>query len=233
MKRQKSFYKPQAKRMKSEKAKTNSELTRQVTQLGKKVNTISKAIESKYYDQSFAGSEFNYDTNNTLTVATFGQGDTAQTRSGQRIMPTRLDLIFQLRNSGTTASGGCTARMLVIQSKQRFTPDTTAGISTNGGVFNSANTSESPFSMLTMDNRTHYTVLLDRIVDLEEDQTGANTKPVTIRETVYPKRPIIYEPGDTGDTESGQIYILFTSDVAATAVGPVRRGNFRLYFKDA
>lgn len=233
MKRQKAFYQPMAKRVKSEKAKTNTELTRQVTQLSKKVKTISSAIESKFYDNSVPGSEVNYDVNSVITVATFGQGDTANTRSGVKIQPTRMDLIFQLRNSGTTASGGCTMRMLVIQSKQRFTPDTTAGSDTNGGLLNSANTSEAPFSMLVHDNRSHYTVLLDEIVDLEEDQSGANTKPVTIRRSVYPKRPIIYEPGDVGDTEAGQIYICFTSDVANAAVGPIRRGNYRLYFKDA
>lgn len=118
-------------------------------------------------------------------------------------------------------------RMMLIQSKQRYTPST---ITTSGvtQLFSTADVDDVINSNLVHDNRSHYVLLHDKTYTLSPD--GNRGQFINISKKI--SRKVEFEPGVT-TTESGQIWMILTSDVALASVGPTVQWASRILYKDS
>lgn len=201
--------------------------TTEFKKLQKKVNKISRGIETKHVDILLAAQEINFDSNETHALCLPVQGDAHNERIGDSIAPYRLNCKLTISNINTADDNTQFARVMIIQSKQRFTPNT---VSTSGvtQLFSTANVDEVVVSNLVHDNRSHYVLLHDKTYTLSPAGNGA----VVINISKKLSRKVEFEPGST-TTESGQIWICFVSNIAQAATGPIFTLASRILYTDA
>lgn len=236
MKRQGAFYTTPTKRSKtlavvpsSKQDAEISSLRRQTTQLASEVRKLKNSQEIHYHDEKDVGLATPYDVVNRVAILCDpAQGDGRTNRSGDSITPLSIDLRMKIAGNSTIAS---VARILLIQAKTRFVPDSTANTGTSA-VWEEAGTSLAPLSNFYWDNRNDFVVLHDECVEV--GPTGGSDSSVTYRH-IHKKlhRKINYIGGTTGPTE-GQIFLVMTSTVANTGgTAPVIKWHSRVRFLDS
>lgn len=209
--------------------RTVSALVPRLKRLEGQVRGINRAIEKKHYGFTDLSENIAYDVNTILDIAPIIQGDSADSqRIGQKVKPYRV-VIRGLVNNNHTA--GCAVRLTLIQSRHRFIPDTSVATTTSG-VWEQAGNANAPFSEFLWNNFPHFTVLHDELITL----TGPNldngmTKTFEINVSKGLKS-ILFDD-DAATYESGGLYFLMTSNLAAVANEPTIQYCGRVYYTDA
>lgn len=212
MKRQGAFYVPSGKRSKaltvvpaSKQEAEISALRRQTTQLASDVRKLKSSREVHYHDENDIGLATPYDvTNRVAILCDPAQGDARTNRSGDSITPISLNLRIRISSNSSIAN---LARFMIIQSKERFVPVSTASTGTSA-VWEEAGTANAPLSDFFWDNREHFVVLHDEVVTLGSAGASNAIQYRHIKKKLT--RKINYLAGTTGPAE-GQIYLVMTS----------------------
>ncbi len=192
--------------------------------LEKKVNKMTKNFETKHVDVVKTSTELSFDVNHATALFLPAQGIKHNERVGDSASPFRLNAKIYIKNTDSSVQPH-SVRIMIIQSKQRYTPST---ITTSGvtQLFATAAVEDVTTSNLVHDNRSHYVLLHDRTYDLESDEG----KVINISKKI--SRQVEFEPAVT-TTEAGQIWLCATSDLAVAAAGPLIRYSTRVMYKDA
>lgn len=204
--------------------------------LERKVNKIAKAIEPNYVD-TIINSNIAYDVNNATTISALTQAGTGApgTRKGARVTPYFLEFKGQIAQASSALQNPSTVRIMLIQARQRFVPNTTATTGTSN-ILDFQAASNTIFAPYDRDNRRHYTVLYDKTHQLGSwlTSTGVSTS-IAQRKLIQMRlklsRDIAYEESTT-TTEGGQLYLCCWSDVANANTEPDIRGVFRIHYRD-
>lgn len=194
--------------------------------LEKKVNMLSRTTETKHVDNVKTQTEVNFDVNLATALFLPAQGTKHNERIGDSASPFRLNAKIAIRN--VADEDKCQfVRIMIIQSKQRYTPST---ITTSGvtQLFSTADVDDVVNSNLVHDNRSHYVLLHDKTYTISPD--GNRGMFINISKKI--SRSVEFEPAVT-TTESGQIWMCVTSDVAVASVGPTIQWSTRILYKDA
>lgn len=235
MKRQGAFYVPSAKRSKAlsvvPESKEEAELSvlrRQTTKLASDVRKLKSAREVHYHDENDVGLATPFDvTNRTALLFDPPQGDGRTDRSGDSVTPISLEIRGRIQNLHTA---GVAARILIIQSKERFVPVSNSATGTSA-VWELAGTSNAVSSPFFYDNREHFIVLHDETYMLGSTGASNNMLPFHIKKKIY--RKVNYIAGTTGPA-NGQIYMVMTSTASnASGVAPVIAWHSRIKFLDS
>lgn len=210
-----------------------------VRKVDRRVAKIFRSIETNYVD-TLVNINTAYDVNNVVHLSPI-TSDAASasgapgTRQGSKVTPTSMELRLKMRQPSSTIQNPSIMRVIVIQSKQRFIPNTTAIGGTNAVLANQ-NSNAAVLAPFNKFNRRHFTVLYDETVVLGSWLTATgvstsidNTRVVTIKRKL--SRDIAYE--DASDTgEGGQIYLIAYSDIAAATTEPDLYGLCRIHYQD-
>ncbi len=200
------------------------------TQLVARVNRLSKAQELKTFDTTFSVTQVAFDTNNATALGLVLQGDTRITRDGSKLLATSIDIRMMVRQETTPPTFGAQLRVILIKAKQRFTPSTSVS-TTVGGVLENAGTLSEPNSPFERNNRSHFTVLHDKMYYVNGGDSGPTGFNIHIKKRL--NHVIEYDESSTA-TEKGQLWmLLFTNRSAASADGPDVGYTSRLFFKDS
>lgn len=183
----------------------------------RKVNKLTKMVESKSFDNQYSGNANTTGSVNLLTPIV--EGDSNETRSGDVVTPTKVELGLVLAKAAAVTSN--VARMIVIQAKTSFTP-TAANIL----VWDPATRVMGQYNF---QNRRNFTVLYDQVYTLNAE-AGDCVKLATDVVTCYPRRPIMYQ-GTSTTADSGNIWVLLVGDGASTSVAFTLES--RVWYKDA
>lgn len=221
--------KPRAKR-------TYKKPTTQYKKLEKKVNMIVKAIEPNYVDTTIS-TNIAYDVNNAQTISALTQAGTGApgTRQGAKVTPYYLEFRGVLSQASSALQNPSTVRILLVQSRQRFLPSTTAAVGATN-ILDGQGTIVTPYEPFNKDNRKHFTVLYDKTHMLGSwlTSTGVSTS-IPQRKLIQMKlklsRDIVYEESST-TPEGGQLYLCCYSTVANANTEPVIDGVFRVHYRD-
>lgn len=191
-----------------------------------KVNKLASQSETKHVDVLLTGTEVNFDANKTQALCIVAQGDAHNERIGDSMSPFRLNMKLAISNISADSAPQF-VRLTVIQSKQRFTPNT---IATSGvtQLYSTADVDEVVVSNLVHDNRSHYVLLHDKTYPISPD--GNRGMIITLSKKI--SRKIEFEPGST-TTEAGQLWFCLTSDIAAASTGPTFKMASRVLYKDS
>ncbi len=201
-----------------------------VKKLNKKVNMITKAQEMKTHDRTFAVTQIDFDTDTATALALVPQGDTRITKDGSKLLATSIDIRMMVRQELTPVSFGAQLRVTLIKSKQRFVPLSDSTSSTQA-VYQNGGTLSAPNSPYERNNRSHYTVLFDKVYYTNGGDSGPTGFNVHIRKKL--NHVIEYE-GTSTFAEKGQIWMLLTTNrSAASGDGPEVSYTSRLFFKDS
>lgn len=215
---------PPRQRRRAPRRATKNKIT--LKKVNAKVNKLANMTETKHVDVLKTQTEINFDVNSATALFLPVQGDAHNERVGDVASPFRLTMKIALRNVADEDKSQF-VRMMIIQSKQRYTPST---ITTSGvtQLFSTADVDDVVNSNLVHDNRSHYVVLHDKTYILSPD--GNRGTFINISKKI--SRHVEFEPGAT-TTESGQIWMVLTSDVAVGSVGPTAQWASRILYKDA
>lgn len=205
----------------------------EINKLKSKVNKIVTSTERKFVGTSFNGTAIAYDVNNVtaMCVPTVGDGD--NNRTGSKITPTWLEGNFTLVG-GSSATVPCTVRVTMVRAKQRFVPNSTTSSGT-ACIYDYGGTVTAPFSLFQWENRTHFTLMYDKLFTIgpytATDPSGTvSNRVIRIKKAI--KRPNIEFDGTTTTAQSGQIYLIFTSNLTAATGPPTISGEFRVSYTD-
>lgn len=200
-------------------------IQKDVAKLKKQVRRLNISNEPKYHDELFPELGITYAVNNTTVVADPAQGQTTQTRIANEISPYMLELRGKVEANYASANEGAVLRLIVIQSKQRFIPNTLTSSITQR-LLAVQNTVNVPYMPYDDDNRKHYTVLYDRTFNVNNTNGNGVT---TFQKKIRVKRPVRFYAAGTTETE-GQIFVCAVSNQAAA--GPRLTWYTRLHYKD-
>lgn len=235
MKRQGAFYVPRTKRAKtltvvpeSEEKAEISVLRRQTTKLASDLRKLKSSREVHYHDETDAGLATPYDVTNRVAVLCDPiQGDGRTQRAGDSISPISIDLRMRLQSN--TAFGNV-ARVLLIQSKERFVPVSNAATGTSA-VWEDAGTALAPMSQFFWDNRQHFKVLHDEVVRLGSANADSSIVYLHIYKKLSGKINFLEE---TSAPAQGQIYLVMTSNMSNAGGGaPTIAWTSRVCFHDS
>ena len=199
-----------------------------------KVNKLDQCLERKYFTKLYNSTAISYDVNNAAPICLPLQGDTETSRTGEKIAPTFLEgNMFVVANSAATVP--CAVRIAIIKSKQRFIPISNLNTSTSG-LWHDGGSTLSPMSQYLWNNRTHFTVVYDKLFTLgcrvDTDPTGdPSTRILQIKKRLT---GCMSFQGTSTTTEQGQYYVVMTSTLPSGAGNPpAMSGEFRIHYKDA
>lgn len=190
----------------------------------RKVRKLEQAIESKIFDNTEPAYAVD-DTGVAYPISDVQAGPAFNERIGDAILPTKLELSYDVRDIAASGTGSRAIRVLVIQCRHRFIP--VFDNSGNNGVLEPGNATYEYLSALQHDNKHHFTVLYDKTHTLV---TGASNEIQSKKVTLYPKRKVVFEDLTATAVEMGRIYVLAISNATTTDV--VMDHYSRLYFKD-
>lgn len=203
-----------------------SDLRAEQKKLTAEVRKLKSNREVHYHDELNTGYRIPYDVDRTVVLCDPAQGVARTERVGDSISPYYVDIRGQLK---CPASTGSTVRITLIQSKQRFIPQTTASTGITS-VWDRAASGQAPLSTFTFENRDHFTVLWDKTFEL--GAAGSSNDVVNWHLKKKITRPIKYDAGAT-TFEGGALYLLQTSDFNnASTVAPNSVWVSRVYFHD-
>lgn len=207
----------------------------EIKKLKYKVNRLrgNEELNNKDVSTTF---EISYDTNQATHLSSIPVGTGEGTRQGRHINPRSIEIRGNIICPVTAAYiESMPVRVILIQSKQRFAPNTTSvgGIS---GVLSSANSQYGPFGFFDIGNRRHFTVLHDQTIAIGQANydggfvyDGQGSFHIKKRIT----RRIAWED-DTTVNEQGHLYLLFYGAAAAALnSGPIVRFASRLLYTDS
>lgn len=197
-------------------------------ELRKDVNLLKKSNETKYHDESDTGANTYYDIAAVSTLFDPAAGTGPKERIGDTCSPYRIQVNGLLKSTTTTSSSVC--RVTLIQSKGRFVPLSQSSTSVPQKVWTKAGQANAPFSHYFTENRGHFTVLYDKVFVISGSTVDGGNVKFNINKKLSKK--VRYTQG-TNVAESGQLYLMFTSDEAnAGGIGPTRLWESRVLFKD-
>lgn len=202
----------------------NTKTWSKINKLRKDVSQLKRSEETKYHDENVARSNNSYAINDTQILCDPVQSLTAQTRIGDSISPYRIEINGALE--WIDPSGPVIQRVMLIQSKQKFIPSTTASAGSVQSVLTLGGTIGAPFSTFDWNNRSKFTVLYDRTFGLDFQRPQVTYK---IRKKI--SRNIKFEDTGSLTAESGQLYLLHFSN--NSAIPPKKTFYSRVYYKDS
>ena len=212
--------------------------------LAKKVKHIENDLmELKYFDYNFGP------TNVTTTgVILEGQmlitqGDTASTRTGNKINPTSLQIRLGL-NTINTLLIPVKVRMIAYWDRQANGASSVLA-NVNNGVLDNSTISSIVYSPRNLNTVDRYTIVYDKVFVINPTAwTAYSSGTPNVVENSFPiekyiskafklGRQIRYDTntGTLADLVSNAFYIAFVSDVSSDY--PVIEGGCRLYFRDS
>lgn len=210
-----------------------------IAKLSRQVKRLAKAQETNYKDV-LINTNCAYDVNNAIHISSIlndggSPTGTVGTRIGEKVSPYFLEIRGRVRQPLSAIENPSVVRMIIIQSKQRFTPSTISIPGANNVLANQ-NSIFAYLSPFDRDNRQHFTVLHDEMFSLTSWSTAGGTMTgepgqhlVHIKKKL--SKDIAFEL--SGSTpEAGNIYVCFFSSVAAANTEPVFEGFSRIYYKD-
>lgn len=210
-----------------------------VNTLQKKVNRISRTIETNYVDVDI-NKAVAYDVETVVHLTPIiNDAATASgypgTRQGSRVTPTFLEIRMQAYQGASTLQNPSFVRFLVVQAKQRFVPQTTS-VSGTTAVLANQGSNKSYVAPFNKDNRRHFTVLHDETVSLGSwlSSSGSATAIPQARHIEIKRklsRNIAYDL-DSTTTEAGQVYLIAYSNIVSTQTEPTISGLCRVHYQD-
>lgn len=207
-----------------------------VRKLQRKVNRLAAAEETNYKDVSI-NQAISYDLNGAvhLSSLTFNADGSSGARRGRWVKPKFLEIRGALSvGISTVSESNPYVRILVVQAKQRFVPQTNSSTATSI-VLTSQGTSITPYQPFDINNRRHFTVKHDSSHALgfwngtAAYANGTLLKPVHLKIKLSEK---IQFEDDSTTIEGGQVYILFYSNIVSSSVEPTFLGVSRLTYVD-
>lgn len=216
----------------STKAPTTKQLATDVKKLDKKIKRLGKP-EVDYFDipvTSTATIAYNLDvTNYPLVEPPIGLND--QERKGDEITMKSIQVRAVVR-AGASSTVPQSIRMMVIQSKQRFSPALNAATGSDNSVLAYGGTQDAVWSPVDWNNKHHYRVLKDMTFYVQNgtDKEIKNIKWTTGFKT---KATLKFEEGTTIVAEQNQVYLLFFSDILNTNTPPTLEFTSRTHYTDA
>lgn len=203
------------------------ELKRQQTLLGSKVRKIQRQQEKKYHDEVGAEAIVNNINDGTSVLVDPAQGDTVSTRDGDEIAPQSLELRLGVRHNGSGQPRQL-VRVLIVQAKERFVPDTRTSTPSNTAVLKYGGTAAyAPLSPFDWNNREHFTVLFDKTYTVSNTGEQARIDQVRIKLS----RKIRFAEAGSVTAERGQIYMVRYSNEGAN--GPYMSWVTRTTYTDS
>ena len=196
-----------------------------------KANKLTKGMEVKTHDKTFANAKIAYDTENATDLSSIAQGDSQTTRDGSALLAKSIQIKMKVSTPSTGSDPtGQQFRVMLIKAKQRFVP---SSINTADRiVWQNGNTVDAPNSPYHVSFRSHYVVLFDRRYFVNG---GVNSGPTGFNVNINKKlNSIIRFQGTTTTHEHGGLYLIMTTDSsAATSAGPEVRYTSRITYTDA
>lgn len=212
--------------------------------LAKKVKHIENDLmELKYFDYSFGPTNV---TNTGVILEghmLITQGDTASTRTGNKINPTSLQLRMGL-NTVDTLLVPVKVRMIAFWDRQaNGASPVLANI--NNGLLDNSTIGTIVYAPRNLNTVDRYTIVYDKVMVINPTAWTSYTSAVpNVVGTAFPiekyiskafklGRQIRYDTntGALADLVSNAFYIAFVSDAASDE--PVMEGGIRLYFRDS
>lgn len=202
------------------------ELKRQQTQLGTELRKLKNSVERKYHDELSSEGIVNNINNEVSTLCDPAQGLTVQTRTGDEIQPTSLQLGLRIRHNGS-GLGYQQVRVILIQAKERFVPDSRQSTPDNAAVLAIGGAvSYNYLTSFDWNNRKHFTVLFDKTYTVDD----VGTKSVSDLVRVPVRRKVRFEEAGSTTGARGQIYMIRYSSEGAN--GPYMQWHSRVTFID-
>lgn len=204
----------------------------QLRKLTRKVNKLYKDEEVVPKDTNIALS-VSYDLNQATLLTNIPVGTGDGTRVGRAVNPRFLEIRGYVHAPPLAGLEADTmVRLMVIQCKQRFIPNT-ASAATNTSVLTQQNTTNVPFSPFDVNNRDHFYVLHDETILIGANST--NSYGYRQVEQFHVKRKLSRKISylDDGTTsEAGAIYFLAYSSIAAASTEPALFAVSRVTYTD-
>lgn len=212
--------------------------------LAKKVKHIENDLmELKYFDYSFGPTNV---TNTGVILEghmLIMQGDTASTRTGNKINPTSLQLRCGLNTIDATLIP-VKVRMIAYWDRQANGASSVLA-NINNGVLDNTTISSIVYAPRNLNTVDRYTIVYDKVFVFNPTAwTSYTSGTPNAVDTAFPiekyiskafklGRQVRYDTntGAVADLVSNAFYIAFASDVAADY--PVIEGGIRLYFRDS
>lgn len=209
--------------------RTNSKTvsSKSLAELKRKVNKIAGTIETKYHDELQPAVLVSNGVESVSILSDPTASFTNQTRIGNEISPFHLRVKGTIGFNPAQVNTNQRVRMMIIQSKQGFVPQTTS-TSSNTGVLTMAGTVSVVNSDFNYENRKHFTVLHDKtyIVD------SASKPAILFNISKKISRKVVFEEASSTTAEQGQIRLLLFSDNDITNP-PIVTWYSRMQYKDA
>lgn len=196
-----------------------------IQKLEKQVRRINATFEPRYHLENAITFTPQFNLNQVSILGDPAQGDTAETRTGLRISPYRLELHMRIRQPSTT-SAPTSLRVILMQSKQGFVPSTISTTAVSQ-VFETPATAQTLISPFYQPNRHKFTLLYDKTYN-NAGTTGPAAYSVNISKKL--SRRIEYQEG-SNVADKGQIYLLLISD-RNDANGSAVQWYSKLHYKD-
>jgi hypothetical protein len=187
--------------------------------------SVALKPELKYNDASFAA-----DATTTGSVVALNQmaaGDTALLRDGNKILMKSIQLKYTVECEAVTQN--VVARFMIVYDRQTNVTNPTIATAGTGPL-----DSISPVSLRQVATTSRFKVLYDKVVVLNSTTTTATALQIAYEEC-FVKIPTDcqmtqFADGATGAPQTGGLYLMFFSNIAAGATDANVNGQARLRF---
>lgn len=216
------------------KVMSDSDQTKELIKLSRQVNQLRRQPETKNIDYVAAGVSPSYDGLPAATVfhlTDIAQGDSRSQRIGSSVKPFFLTLKGSVYS--TSVSLPSTVRVVLIKTKKnRFVPRVDGGGTTPADqyMFAYPGTQNSNWAPLDMDNKEHFTVLHDSMVEVGPLNAGNSNSLSTFKINVRLGGATSF---DANGADGGAIYAVLNSTIPTASSPPNVYFVSRVYYKDS
>lgn len=202
--------------------KRNPPVRREIRNVRKSIKKIQRNVELKYVDVS---TNTALASNATLVLLNgLAQGDTDETRTGNMIQATSINIRGWVQRTGTTSTS-CPFRLLLFWDQQPngAAPAVTDVLTTNH-----------VYGLYNRDNQKRFKILYDKVFCIHPQYTSQLMfHPIVIKRKL--SRQVKYKDtsvGDITDITTNSLYYMLIAD-GATLTDYSHRWTSRFNFKDA
>lgn len=206
------------------KAPKRKEADKKIARIAQRV--VSRNIEHKIHDYDLTPTAISYNGIMTNITSIF-QGDTANTRNGRFITPTKLKFRWLVSASATDAYNSM--RILIVKWKE---DDLVAPVP--GNVLQHIDSVDAPQSQVPFENNAKkFSVIYDNYVSVTSNtgSGGSSVRSGTVTLSRKKLSKIMYDLGNV-DTGYGNYYLVAASDSAAVS-HPRLQLHTRMHYEDA
>lgn len=177
---------------------------------------LVKQVETKYSEFTATASGFDF-SGVIYSLTDIAQGATDQTRNGDELLPTSLDIRMQLVAGDATQA----ARFMIV----RWLPYTTGAPSITA-ILQGTGSALAPYQSFYHDQRDQFEVLMDKFIKLDTYHPTFNVR----KRLKLAKKMVKYTAGSTTNA-SNKLFVVLISDSGA-APNPSFSGVIRTNFSD-